>query len=98
MRSGGRVSGTGARRTGRSVSRISLGVQSTAPHVLAGLGRRHDPAAVRRAADLVAGAGFASYNLDLIFGGAGETDDDWARSLDDVLALPSPPRASVRTR
>ena len=73
------------------VTRISLGVQSTAPHVLAGLGRRHDPAAVRRAADLVAGAGFASYNLDLIFGGAGETDDDWARSLDDVLALPSPP-------
>ncbi len=73
------------------VTRISLGVQSTAPHVLAGLGRRHDPAAVRRAADLVADAGFASYNLDLIFGGAGETDDDWARSLDDVLALPSPP-------
>jgi putative oxygen-independent coproporphyrinogen III oxidase len=73
------------------VTRISLGVQSTAPHVLAGLGRRHDPAAVRRAADLVAGAGFASYNLDLIFGGAGETDDDWARSLDDVLALPPPP-------
>jgi putative oxygen-independent coproporphyrinogen III oxidase len=73
------------------VSRISLGVQSTAPHVLAGLGRRHDPAAVQQAAGLVAEAGFASYNLDLIFGGAGETDDDWARSLDDVLALPSPP-------
>ncbi|HEX4082370.1 MAG TPA: hypothetical protein VHX40_05340, partial [Acidimicrobiales bacterium] len=29
--------------------------------------------------------------LDLIFGGAGETDGDWARSLDDVLGLPSPP-------
>ena len=36
-----------------------------------------------------------SYNLDLIFGGAGETDDDWARSLDDVLGLPSPPHVSA---
>jgi putative oxygen-independent coproporphyrinogen III oxidase len=73
------------------VTRISLGVQSTASHVLAGLGRRHDPAAVRRAVDLITAAGFASYNVDLIFGGAGETDDDWARTLDDVLAFPSPP-------
>ncbi|HEX3946081.1 MAG TPA: radical SAM family heme chaperone HemW, partial [Acidimicrobiales bacterium] len=73
------------------VTRISLGVQSTVPHVLAGLGRRHGSDQVPRAADLVASAGFASYNLDLIFGGAGETDDDWTRSLADVLSIPSPP-------
>ena len=30
------------------VTRISLGVQSTVPHVLAGLGRRHGPTQVRR--------------------------------------------------
>ena len=69
------------------VTRLSLGVQSTVPHVLAGLGRRHGTGQVFEAAAAVAAAGFASWNMDLIFGGAGETDGDWERSLDDVLGL-----------
>jgi len=73
------------------VTRISLGVQSTSPHVLAGLGRRHTPGVVADAAGAVAGAGFASWNMDLIIGGAGETDADWEASLADVLALSDPP-------
>jgi oxygen-independent coproporphyrinogen-3 oxidase len=73
------------------VTRISLGVQSTVGHVLEGLGRRHGPAQVTGAAGLVAAAGFASWNLDLIFGGAGERDGDWERSLADLLGLASPP-------
>ena len=73
------------------VTRISLGVQSTVPHVLAGLGRRHDPDVALRAAAVVAAAGFDSWNLDLIFGGAGEDDADWRRSLGDLLSLPDPP-------
>ena len=77
------------RRAG--VSRISLGVQSTVPHVLAGLGRRHTAGAVVAAAEAVADGGFASWSMDLIIGGAGESDDDWERSLTDLLALPSPP-------
>lgn len=78
------------------VTRISLGVQSTSPHVLAGLGRRHDPDVAIGAAALVAAAGFASWNLDLIFGGAGEDDDDWQRSLHDLLSLPdAPPHVSA---
>ncbi len=36
-------------------------------------------------------AGFDSWSVDLIFGAAGESDADWARTLDDVLGLPSPP-------
>ena len=36
-------------------------------------------------------AGFASVNADLIFGGAGERDEDWERSLGAVLDLESPP-------
>ena len=74
-----------------AVTRVSLGVQSTVGHVLEGLGRRHGPAHVTRAAALVADAGFDSWNMDLILGGAGETDADWERSLADVLALPVPP-------
>jgi putative oxygen-independent coproporphyrinogen III oxidase len=78
------------------VSRISLGVQSMVPHVLRGLGREHDPAAVTRAAALVGAAGVAAYNVDLIYGGAGESDDDWRASLRGVLALePAPAHVSA---
>ena len=73
------------------VTRISLGVQSTVGHVLEGLGRRHGPAHVVEAASLVADAGFASWNLDLIIGGAGESDEDWEHSLSDLLGLEVPP-------
>jgi len=73
------------------VTRISLGVQSTVGHVLEGLGRRHGPDHVTEAAGMVAGAGLASWNMDLILGGSGERAEDWERTLDDVLGLPSPP-------
>lgn len=72
------------------VTRISLGVQSTAPGVLAALERTHDPARVRRVAALVRDGGFASWNVDLIYGTPGETDADWHRTLEDVLELGAP--------
>src|SRR4051812_2110354 len=78
------------RRAG--VTRLSFGVQSMVPAVLASLGREHDPGAVCRAVAWAADAGFASYNVDLIFGAAGESDDDWKRTLEAALALdPAPP-------
>ncbi len=73
------------------VTRISLGVQSTVPHVLAGLGRRHGSDRATEAAGAVASAGFDSWSMDLIIGGSGESDADWSRSLEDVLGLASPP-------
>ncbi len=73
------------------VTRVSFGLQSTKARTLAGLGRRHVPDAARRIADAVGQAGFATWNLDLIFGGAGESDRDWRSTLDDVLALSAPP-------
>lgn len=73
------------------VTRMSFGVQSTAPHVLASLGRRHDPESVPRAVEAAASAGFCRVNVDLIYGAATETDDDLARTVDDVLSLPHPP-------
>jgi oxygen-independent coproporphyrinogen-3 oxidase len=77
---------------GAGVSRLSFGAQSMVPHVLASLGRRHEPAAVRRAAEAAGEAGFAgAYNIDLIFGAAGETMADWEASLHAVLALQPPP-------
>ncbi len=73
------------------VTRVSVGVQSTVPHVLAGLGRRHGCDQVAGAAAAAAGAGLSSWNLDLIIGGAGESDGDWQRSLGEVLEMAHPP-------
>jgi putative oxygen-independent coproporphyrinogen III oxidase len=73
------------RRSG--VNRLSFGVQSMSPHVLAALGRTHDPANVTRAIALARDAGFERINADLIYGTPQETSDDWRRSLDGALAL-----------
>ncbi|HEY2427981.1 MAG TPA: radical SAM family heme chaperone HemW, partial [Acidimicrobiales bacterium] len=72
------------------VTRVSFGVQSMAPHVLAGLGRTHDPGAVMTAAAAAVAVGFDSWNVDLIFGGFGERDLDWQATLDAVCGLGVP--------
>ena len=66
-------------------TRISFGMQSSAPHVLATLERTHTPGASSTAAKAARTAGFERVNLDLIYGTPGETDDDLRRSLDEVL-------------
>jgi putative oxygen-independent coproporphyrinogen III oxidase len=67
-------------------NRISLGMQSTAPHVLAVLDRRHTPGRAAQAAAEARAAGFAHVNLDLIYATPGETAADFAGSLDAALA------------
>jgi oxygen-independent coproporphyrinogen-3 oxidase len=69
------------------VNRLSFGVQSMRPHVLAELGRTHDPANVRRAVEWARAAGITRINLDLVYGAPGESLDDWRSTLDGVLAL-----------
>ncbi|MGZ4727167.1 MAG: radical SAM family heme chaperone HemW [Acidimicrobiales bacterium] len=76
------------------VTRLSFGVQSMVDHVLVGLGRTHDVANVERAVEAARRAGFTSFNLDLIYGGAGESVDDWRLTLERVVAL-DPPHVSA---
>lgn len=76
------------------VTRLSLGVQSMVPHVLALLGRTHDPANVRRSVELARAAGFETFNLDLIYGSVGESLDDWRATVEEALAL-DPPHISA---
>ncbi len=77
-------------------TRVSLGVQSLDPVVLAGLGRSHDPAAVGLAAEAIGAAGISSYSIDLIYGGAGESDASFLSSLEKVLDLePAPSHVSA---
>jgi putative oxygen-independent coproporphyrinogen III oxidase len=68
-------------------NRISIGVQSTAAHVLQGLGRTHDAARALDAISCAREAGFTDINADLIYGSPWETLEDWRTSLDRVLAF-----------
>jgi putative oxygen-independent coproporphyrinogen III oxidase len=76
------------------VNRISLGVQSMVDHVLRSLGRTHDPTSVPRAVEAIRGAGIPTFNVDVIYGAAGELPGDWRRTLDAALAL-DPPHVSA---
>jgi oxygen-independent coproporphyrinogen-3 oxidase len=67
-------------------TRVSLGMQSVAQHVLAVLDRVHSPGRALDAAREARRAGFDHVNLDLIYGTPGESDDDLRRSVDAVIA------------
>ncbi len=67
-------------------NRLSLGMQSAVPHVLAALDRRHSPGRVGAAVGWARAAGFASVSLDLIYGAPGERPQDWRASLAAALA------------
>lgn len=73
------------------VNRMSFGIQSTRPAVLADLGRRHGVMAHREVAAAVTEAGFTTWNMDLIIGSRAETLEDVAATLDDLLGLGTPP-------
>jgi len=76
------------RRAG--VNRLSFGVQSMVPRILAALGRTHDPANVARAIAAARDAGFTRLNVDLIYGTPGETVEEWRASLEGAVALGVP--------
>jgi putative oxygen-independent coproporphyrinogen III oxidase len=67
-------------------TRISLGMQSAASHVLSVLERVHEPGRPARCARWAREAGFRHVNLDLIYGTPGETAADWRESLTAALA------------
>jgi putative oxygen-independent coproporphyrinogen III oxidase len=67
-------------------TRVSLGMQSAAPHVLTVLDRVHTPGRPVAAATQARVAGIKQVSLDLIYGTPGETRDDLAASLEAVLA------------
>ena len=76
------------------VNRVSIGVQSTVDHVLQSLGRTHNPENVQRAVAHVKQAGFLTFNLDIMYGAAGESLADWRQTVADVVAL-EPPHVSA---
>ena len=68
------------------VNRLSLGLQSLDDEALAFLGRNHDAASARRAADK-ARAAFPRLSLDLIYARPGQTPAAWSAELAAALDL-----------
>lgn len=67
-------------------NRVSLGMQSAVPSVLATLEREHTPANVPLAVKAAKDNGL-DVSVDLIYGAPGETMDDWKRSVEAAIAL-----------
>ena len=67
-------------------NRISFGMQSARPHVLAVLDRRHTPGRPEQCVAWARAAGFAQVSLDLIYGTPGESLADWRESVEVAVA------------
>jgi oxygen-independent coproporphyrinogen-3 oxidase len=66
-------------------TRISFGMQSAVPHVLATLERTHDPERIPLVVRWARDAGL-DVSLDLIYNTPGESLDDWRTSLEAAIA------------
>ena len=66
-------------------TRVSFGMQSAVPHVLATLERTHDPERVPLVVQWAREAGL-EVSVDLIYGTPGESLDDWRVSLEHAIA------------
>ena len=67
-------------------NRISFGMQSAVPHVLATLDRTHTPENVAAGIAAANAAGMRS-SVDLIYGAPGESLDDWRTSVRTAIDL-----------
>lgn len=67
-------------------TRVSFGMQSATPHVLRLLERTHTPGRPEQCVAEARAAGFDHVNLDLIYGTPGETETDWATTLERAVA------------
>ncbi|MBV9526078.1 MAG: radical SAM family heme chaperone HemW [Candidatus Dormibacteraeota bacterium] len=68
-------------------NRVSIGVQSLEPDILAFLGRVHDRSRALDAVREVQEAGFDSVNCDLIYAVPGLDDERWGATVRQVTAL-----------
>lgn len=71
---------------GAGVNRVSLGIQSFQPRLLAAIGRIHDDRQAHAAIDELAGAGISNFNLDLMYGLPTQTPEEAARDLAAAIA------------
>jgi oxygen-independent coproporphyrinogen-3 oxidase len=70
-----------------SPNRLSLGLQTTQPHLLTAINRTHTMGDFLQNYHAARQAGFTNINIDLMFALPGQTLDDWADTLDTIIAL-----------
>jgi oxygen-independent coproporphyrinogen-3 oxidase len=69
------------------VTRVSLGIQSFAPHVLRTLGREHTAEEAAESVSILREAGMPRINIDLMFSIPGQTMEDWENTLRRAVSL-----------
>ncbi len=69
------------------VTRVSLGIQSFAPHVLQTLGREHTREQAIASVGLLQDAGLPAVNIDLMFSIPGQSPADWNETLTTAAGL-----------
>lgn len=72
------------------ITRLSIGIQSLNDTHLARLGRTHDAAEARKAAEEAAAAGFDHWNIDLMYGLPGQSVAEAGADLRAALELGAP--------
>jgi len=80
--------------TSAGINRVSLGVQSFVEQEIRRTGRKHSAETVAHDLSVLAAAGIANVNIDLIAGLSGQTAESWSESLDWIERL-APPHVSV---
>lgn len=76
------------------VNRVSLGVQSFQPRLLAAIGRIHDEREARAAIDELRSAGIGNFNLDLMYGLPGQSQAEAQADVAEAVAA-APPHLSL---
>ncbi len=76
------------------INRVSLGVQSFVSRELARTGRKHTAAIVETEIALLGDSGIHNFNIDLIAGLPGQTEQSWRESLQWIERL-QPPHVSI---
>ncbi len=69
------------------VTRVSLGIQSFAPHVLETLGREHTAEQASESVAVLREAGMPQVNIDLMFSIPGQSEADWEKTLHHAVSL-----------
>lgn len=79
---------------GAGVNRVSLGVQSFQPRLLAAIGRIHNEREAHAAIDELGRSGISNFNLDLMYGLPGQTVAEAEADLAEAIAA-APPHLSL---
>lgn len=69
------------------VTRVSLGIQSFAPHILQTLGREHSAQQATESVQVLRDAGIPQVNIDLMFSIPGQSEADWLDTLQHAVSL-----------